>query len=364
MHTAIRMGPAALCAIELPTFSLLGWAMETRAKDLLTGRVTPDTRTDEQMKLLEFLKIAGNNGWHGSYAEMAVPPMLAKLRDAGLALDVVLGVMLARGASVSGIQVCSVWRKRHRRMDVRMAVLRQAVGGAKFYEGNMVARVMQEARCTRDQVWEALWGLVGEGLIYLDPDRQGSGNTDNWRWRASSIGIQAATGGRWEPRDPQGYLRRLRRFQPPVDEGALVYVEEALRAFNARCYLATSVMLGVAAESVFNGLAETFVIAEPTRTIRLQKALAARSHQNTRFQELRKALEPIRAQLPDGLADPVTLDAVADLLRTARNEAGHPTGKPIDEGTAHTHLYMGAELLQKMTALQTHFKNQPTAAST
>jgi hypothetical protein len=144
----------------------------------------------------------------------------------------------------------------------------------------------------------------------------------------------------------------------------LVYVEEALAHSMHAAISATSVMLGVAAESVFNGLAAAFVIAEPTRTVKLQKALAARSLQNSRFQELRKALEPIRAQLPDGLADPVTLDAVADLLRTARNEAGHPTGKPIDEGTAHTHLYMGAELLQKMTALQAHFESQATAAST
>jgi hypothetical protein len=117
-------------------------------------------------------------------------------------------------------------------------------------------------------------------------------------------------------------------------------------------------MLGVAAESVFNGLAAAFVIAEPTRTAKRQKALAARALQNTRFQELRKTLEPIRTQLPDGLADPVTLDAVADLLRTARNESGHPTGKPIDEGTARTHLYMGAELLQKMTALRAYFESQ------
>jgi hypothetical protein len=244
-------------------------------------------------------------------------------------------------------------------MDVRMAVLRHvgADGDTRFQDAGVVRPVMQQARCTREQVWEALWSLVGDGLIYLDPAGQGSSN-DNWRWRASALGKQAANGGRWEPRDPERYLRRLRSFQPAVDEGALLYVEEALRAFNARCYLATSVMLGVAVESVSNGLAAAFVIAEPTRTVRLQKALAARAHQNTRFQELRKALEPIRAQLPDGLADPVALDAVADLLRTARNEAGHPTGKPIDEGTAATHLYMGAELLQKMTALLAHFESQ------
>jgi hypothetical protein len=248
-------------------------------------------------------------------------------------------------------------------MDVRMAVLQQAVAGAKFHEGNMVARVIQEAHCTRDQVWETLWGLVAEGLIYLDPDRQGSG-TDNWRWRASDLGRQVAGGGNWEPRNPEGYLRRLRSFRPPIDEGALLYVEEALRAFRARCYLATSVMLGVAVESVFNGLAEAFVTAIPEKTTSLRKALNnPRASQNTRFEELRKALEPIRPQLPDGLSDRVTLDAVADLLRTARNDAGHPTGKSIDEGTAHAHLYMGAELLLKMTALTAHFESMAGAST-
>jgi hypothetical protein len=101
------------------------------------------------------------------------------------------------------------------------------------------------------------------------------------------------------------------------------------------------------------------VTANPTTTTRLREALnKPGSSQNLRFKELRKALEPIRPQLPDGLADPVTLDAVADLLRIARNEAGHPTGKAIDEGTAHTHLYMGAELLQKLTALTAYLDNK------
>jgi hypothetical protein len=104
MYTAVKMGRAALCAIERPNFSLLGWAMETAAEDLLTGEVTPDTRTDEQMKLLEFLRIAGNNGWHDDHAARTVPPMLARLRDAGLGIEVVCGIMLAGGASASGIQ--------------------------------------------------------------------------------------------------------------------------------------------------------------------------------------------------------------------------------------------------------------------
>ena len=245
-------------------------------------------------------------------------------------------------------------------MDVRMAALRHVAAGGdtRFHEAYVVRQVMQRVHCTREQVWEALWSLVGDGLIYLDPAGQGSSN-DNWRWRASTLGIQAATGGSWEPRDPEGYLRRLRSFQPGIDEGALLYVEEALRVFNARCYLATSVMLGVAAERVFDGLAEAFVTAHPTTTTKLRDVMInARSSQNTRFQELRKALAPIRPRLPDGLADALTLDAVADLLRITRNEAGHPTGKQIDEDTAYTHLQMGAAYLQKMTQLKAHFETR------
>jgi hypothetical protein len=59
-------------------------------------------------------------------------------------------------------------------MDVRMAVLRYVVNGGdpRFAEPYLVMTVRQRAQCTRDQVWEALWGLAGGGLIYLDPDKQ------------------------------------------------------------------------------------------------------------------------------------------------------------------------------------------------
>lgn len=101
MVSAIQAGQSALCAIELPTFSLLGWAMETAAENVLTAEVTRDTRTDEQMELFEFLAIAGNNGWHDSFAETFTPGISAKLRASEAEEPVILGMMLARGASAS-----------------------------------------------------------------------------------------------------------------------------------------------------------------------------------------------------------------------------------------------------------------------
>jgi hypothetical protein len=139
-----------------------------------------------------------------------------------------------------------------------------------------------------------------------------------------------------------------------------MYVTEALRSFNARCSLASSVMLGVAAEQVFGRVAEAFVAGAPHNTEKLQKLLDAPSatyHQ--RFSEFRKRLEPLRPSLPDGLADSITLDAVADLLRVTRNAAGHPSGQRIDEDTAYTHLHMAAVLLVKMLEIAEHFERQP-----
>lgn len=220
----------------------------------------------------------------------------------------------------------------------------------RFGHPYLARTVAERANCRPHEVWEALWGLVGEGLVYLDPAGQGP---DNWQWRLSATGVQAVSGGSWEPRDPEGYLGRLRQHTPTVDSIAIRYVTEALRAFNARCYLASSVMLGVASERVVDGLGKAIVSRGGDSAKRLRAVLEnPRTSQFSRFTEMRKHLEPMRSELPDGLADTLTLDAVADLLRLTRNEAGHPTGTEVDEDTAYTHLQMAARYIQKITDLQ------------
>ncbi len=243
-------------------------------------------------------------------------------------------------------------------MDLRRQVLQHIAtpqADSRFRESYLSQHVQQATGCRPHEVMEALWGLVAEGLIYLDPSGQGS-STDNWQWRLSADGLVAAAGGAWEPRDPEGYLRRLRREAPSLDDLALRYVQEALQAFNARCYLACSVMLGVASEQAFRGLAEAFVEMNDAAEGKLGRLLLnPRSTYAARFEEFRKRLDPLRPGLPHDLADVLTLDAVAELLRVTRNSVGHPTGANVDEDTARVHLQMAALYLRKMTDLQRHF---------
>lgn len=251
-------------------------------------------------------------------------------------------------------------------MDVRQQAMQLLASGVdpRFGEACLPSTIATLTRCQRHEAWEALWGLLGDGLVYLDTAGQHSG-TDNWRWRLSSTGHQAAAGGPWEPRDPDGYLRRLRSEVPDLDPLALRYVEEALRAFNARSYLATSVMLGVASEQVFLGLAAAYVQASGTTATRLRQLLASpRASYFVRFTEFRRLVEHQRGDLPADLSDVLTLDAVADLLRVTRNAAGHPSDELVDEDTARTHLHMAGRYLRKMTALRQHFAQRPEPVET
>jgi hypothetical protein len=243
--------------------------------------------------------------------------------------------------------------------DVRRAVL-QLLGtsDSRFGRRYFVTTARQAVGCTDTEVWESLWSLVADRLVYLDPGVQGSG-TDNWHWRLSSDGQRAVQGGTWEPRDPDGYMDRLRRMIPSVDAQIEMYLTEALLSFNARCYLATSLMLGVAAERAFLLMSAQYAGSSLQGADQMAREL--KKPRNSYFglwTEFRKQIEPIRNGLPDGTADPLTLDAVADLIRLTRNDVGHPTGRQVDEDTARVHLTIAPSYLQKMAALTSYFAEQ------
>lgn len=211
--------------------------------------------------------------------------------------------------------------------DIRRAVISHLGSGAdpRFNHMYLIAKVRKQTQWTSGDVWEALWGLVGDGLVYLDTAGQGS---DNWRWCLSRDGKRIAQGGTWEPRDPDGYLERIRREIPGLDELVELYLTEALQSFNGRAYLATSVMLGVAAERAFLVMAESYAASSMAGASAMARELGkARSTYFALWTEFRKRIEPVRHELPEGLADPLTLDAIADLIRQTRNEVGQETGR-------------------------------------
>lgn len=60
-----------------------------------------------------------------------------------------------------------------------------------------------------------------------------------------------------QPYDPTGYLARLRERVPVLDPTVTAYLAESLETFRKGKYVASTVMLGIAAERVFLLLCET-----------------------------------------------------------------------------------------------------------
>ena len=138
------------------------------------------------------------------------------------------------------------------------------------------------------------------------------------------------------PHDPDSYLKHLKEVAPNLDPIAISYVEEGLECFQRGTYRAAVVMLGVSCERLTSDLANTVQKAlSGTEATNLQNVLE-RGQIAEIYDEIMKRLTPRFDRLPRDLTDGIEshLDGVFAILRTHRNEAGHPTGVMIDRITA------------------------------
>jgi hypothetical protein len=95
---------ASLAVVETIEYPMMGWAMQVRAIDLVTGEVTPDTRTDAQRRELDQVFFYGNNGWAPALdRERATSVLQPLLGEPGMSKDIILGHMIAKGASGKGV---------------------------------------------------------------------------------------------------------------------------------------------------------------------------------------------------------------------------------------------------------------------
>jgi hypothetical protein len=213
---------------------------------------------------------------------------------------------------------------------------------------------------TPQQLMEALWLLASEGLVYVDYTQDAP---TNWRWALTERGSRlAASTDEYEPDDPEGYLKSLRANVSDLDELVLLYAQEALAAYQAGCYLASSVMLGVASERTFQLLGEACAPWLPELEERKFREVfdSARRNYVDKFVEFRRRIEPKKGDLPAEFSDnmELTLNSVLDLLRIARNEAGHPTGRRFDRDEAYINLQVFARYLRKLYSLRAFFLTQ------
>jgi hypothetical protein len=201
------------------------------------------------------------------------------------------------------------------------------------------------------KIWveDIFWDLITEGLI-----RPGLGDGVNqglpW-YHVSEYGKTVLTNQSPQPYDPDGYLAEVRAI-PNIDDVILSYLEESLKAFRIHCHLSSVITLGCASEKAILLLIEACkaAISNPADQADLERRTdtLAIKRKHDEFQNLLKA--KIVPLLPKELKENLDnyLIGLFSIIRSTRNDAGHPSGKEIRREPLYAYLATFPEYLKKV----------------
>ncbi|MFH1009732.1 MAG: hypothetical protein V1784_00680 [bacterium] len=231
-------------------------------------------------------------------------------------------------------------------------------GGTRLgYLGEPLASLLPaDQRPTDQQIMEAVWSLISQGLAYIDYRQRA---TENWYLFLTKAGLAAARDEAVNPDNSGEYLGQMASRVREASETVMQYTREAVNSYTSRCYLASTVMLGVASEAAFLEMARSFASWLPNNQGKKFERIIEDRQTNyiSKFSEFRKRIEAHKSSIRPDLSDnmSLTMDSVLDLLRSNRNDAGHPTGKRFSRDDAFVNLQMFARYLQRLYELKKFF---------
>ena len=203
-----------------------------------------------------------------------------------------------------------------------------------------------------EYVREAFWDLFRSGMINPGMDE----SNDRYPFfKLSRSGRRMLEDGQPRVHDAASYVRLVEAASPDVDPLVVTYLAEAATAFYADCLLACAVMLGVAAEAEFEGivaLAAVHPVHGPAFAAVLKQRMIL-----PRMREFRKQMDSLGPALPRGVREQLdtTYGGIQNLLRVSRNEAGHPTGAPVDRDFAFAQLVLFIPFARQAAATRAFF---------
>jgi hypothetical protein len=175
---------------------------------------------------------------------------------------------------------------------------------------------------------EVFWQLVVEGILAPGMD---SHNLNLPWFHITEHGRKVLASSEPQPYDPTGYLARLRERVPAPDPTVVAYLAEGLETFRKSNFVASTVMLGIAAERVFLLLCDSLFAALSNAAEKTAFAkLLDRFPIKPKLDWVQNKIQQIQKQAPAGFPENATIMLVAiyDLMRTQRNELGHPREAP------------------------------------
>jgi hypothetical protein len=155
-----------------------------------------------------------------------------------------------------------------------------------------------------------------------------------------------------DPANPDGYLAHLSKVAA-LDAIAESYIIEALKTYNAACYKAAAVMIGVSAESIILNLRDTLV-----NQLKILGKTHNKDLEDWRIKRIldvfKKIIDSKKGDIPKELFESYEAywPAFTQQIRTSRNEAGHPSSiGAITEESVHASLLIFPELARLASEL-------------
>jgi hypothetical protein len=208
---------------------------------------------------------------------------------------------------------------------------------------------LTEPDCAR--VTSIIWDLIIEGVVR--PGRADGGDAQLPFFYVTDWGRERIKNVR-TPYDPDGYLKALKLDVPDVDDVIVTYLTESLHTFRIGCLLSSTITLGCASEKALVLLIGAYGDALPTGRQEKFRKNTAGFVIKRQFDEFNKMLDShLKSVLSGDLKEnlDVALLAVFAMLRTNRNDAGHPTGKIVQREEAYASLMVFPTYLKKVYEL-------------
>jgi hypothetical protein len=187
-----------------------------------------------------------------------------------------------------------------------------------------------DRRVLADLAEQVVWELVLERVLVPG---EGADDYDFPWFRITAYGRQVIESGEPNPHDPTRYLEQVAQRVTQPDDTVMSYLAESLDTFRRGSLVASTVMLGVAAERVFLLLCDSLLaaLADPQEQTDFSKALR-RIAMKPKLDFVHAKMEALQNSNPRPAGFPesavIALTAVYDLLRRQRNDMGHPRETP------------------------------------
>jgi hypothetical protein len=203
-----------------------------------------------------------------------------------------------------------------------------------------------------DLFLELFWELFRQGIITLGYN---DANLEFPFFRLSRFGKRLIENqDTYFFHDVTSYTNWVKREVAKIDPVTLLYVQEALQAFRSGCILSCSVMLGVATEHTF-----LLLVGAVEKSPTYAKPFAGVGEERTILQKVNKfkrILDQHQKALPSDVREDLDtrFAGILSVIRTFRNQAGHPTGEIIDREQAYVLLHLFIPYCRKMYQLMEH----------